>query len=166
MSTVTSKLRRVKGDLWNTVVYKLTIQLLWRVALLGLNGCFENVSPIRKSIYITRCLSYTSWCQLVLIYIRPLSSPLQWSMTALVSHGCRVMEGDFTFDWTGGGMLLEQSVVRLRVWWRLSNPWQQGPTALNPSPQPIPQWLLGNAHGWGKWWSSTHLCVLLVKAYF
>lgn len=36
-------------------------------------------------------------------------------MTALTSHGCRVMEGDFTFDWTGGGMLLEQPLVRLRV---------------------------------------------------
>lgn len=32
---------------------------------------------------------------------------VQWSMTALIGHGCRVMEGDFTFDWTGGGMFLE-----------------------------------------------------------
>lgn len=36
-------------------------------------------------------------------------------MTALTSHGCRVMEGDITFDWTGGGMLLEQPLLWLRV---------------------------------------------------
>lgn len=41
--------------------------------------------------------------------------PLQYSMTALTSHGCRVMEGDITFDWTGGGMLLEQPLLWLRV---------------------------------------------------
>lgn len=83
--------------------------------------------------------------------------PAQWSMTALVSHGCRVMEGDFTFDWTGGWMLLEQCVVRLCLWWRLRNSRQQGPTARNPSAQPVPQWLLGNTHGGGNSRPTMHL---------
>lgn len=78
------------------------------------------------------------------------SRPGQWSMTALTSHGCRVMEGDFTFDWTGGGMLLEQPLVRLRVWRRLGHPRQQGPEAHDADPQLIPQWFLGHAHGRGK----------------
>lgn len=76
--------------------------------------------------------------------------PGQWSMTALTSHGCRVMERDFTFDWTGGGMLLEQPLMRLCVWWCLGNSWQQRPAAQHASPQFIPQWFLGHAHGWGK----------------
>lgn len=76
--------------------------------------------------------------------------PGQRSMTALTSHGCRVMEGDFTFDWTGGGMLLEQPLMRLCVWWCLGNPGQQRPAAQHASPQFIPQWFLGHAHGWGK----------------
>ncbi|CAG5957608.1 unnamed protein product [Menidia menidia] len=38
----------------------------------------------------------------------PSQSSAPRSMTALVSNGCRVMEGNFTLDWSGGGMLLEQ----------------------------------------------------------
>lgn len=73
----------------------------------------------------------------------------QWSMKPLVSNGCRVVDGDIAFDWTGGGVLLEQPVLWLCVWWCLSHPGQQGPAACYPSPQPLPQWLLGHAHGWG-----------------
>lgn len=113
-------------------------------------------SPIREEIYFTVYLNYTftTNTELILIYVKPPCFLVQWSMTALVSHGCCVMEGDCTFDWTGGGMLLEQSVVRLCVWWCLCNPWQQGPAALDPALQPVPQWLLGDTDGWGKWWST------------
>lgn len=85
------------------------------------NWLVVKIQSVRKSICSTRYPLYTSWCQ---VNLKPLCFPVQWSMTALVSHGCRVMEGDFTFDWNGSGMLLEQSVMWLRVWWCLSNPWQ------------------------------------------
>lgn len=83
----------------------------------------------------------------------------QWSMRALASNGCRVMEGDFTSDWTGGGMLLELSFMWICIWRCLSYSGQQGPSALDPNMQLVPQWFLGNTHGWGKSWSKIHFCV-------
>lgn len=41
--------------------------------------------------------------------------PLQCSMRSHISNGCSVMEGDLSSDWTGGGLLLEQPVLWLRV---------------------------------------------------
>lgn len=80
----------------------------------------------------------------------PLHAPLQCSMRAQSGHGCRVVEGDVAFDWAGGGVLLEQFVLWVRVWWRFCHPRQQRPAALDPAQKPLPQWLLGHSYGWGK----------------
>ena len=78
-------------------------------------------------------------------------------MRSSVCDGGRLLEGGPPSLSAGGRMLLEHSVVRLRVWRCVCHPGQQGLAASHPSPKPVPERLLGHPHGRGEteprmWW--------------
>lgn len=107
----------------------------------------KTMSMTIQNTFCLLCLINENW--LIIQPKSPLCFLAQRSMTASLRNGCRVVERGTVAYRPGVGVLLEQPVVRLRVWRCLGHPRQQGPAVHHAIEESLSQWLLGYAYGRG-----------------